>query len=86
VFSSGVDAWILVDASPEDLADYYAEKAAEDARRSTARVLDAMLAGEPAQVYYQFAMSFSEADSASREHDGPWWRDGEWANLREVTE
>lgn len=86
VFSSVVDAWILVNASPEEIEDYYAEKAAQDARRQAARVLAAVLAGKPSEVYYQFAMSFSEADRTDREHDGPWWRDGEWENLQEVTE
>jgi len=34
VYSSGVDAWVVVDASPEELLDYYAKRAADDARRS----------------------------------------------------
>jgi len=85
VFSSVVDAWILVDAEPEDLLDYYAEKAAEDARRSAQRTIDAVLSGEPRQAYYQFAMTFEEADVTSRESNGPYWADGDWQNFREAS-
>lgn len=86
VFSSVVDSWILVNASPEDIADYYAEKAAQDARRHTRETIGHVLAGEPKRAYCQFAMTFTEADETSREHDGPHWQDGAWENLREVTE
>lgn len=76
VYSSVVDAWILVDASPEELLDYYAERAAKDARRDTQRVLDAVLADQPREVYYQFAMTFDEANERTRE--GFLWRDDQW--------
>lgn len=78
VFSSVADAWILMDATAEDLADYYAEKAAADARERVAKILEAVQADEPRKVYYQFAMTFAEANEDSREHGGEWWQDGEW--------
>jgi hypothetical protein len=78
VFSSVVDAWVLVDATPCDIADYFAEKAADSARESVARIMEAVEAGQPCKAYYQFAMTFEEADRMSREHDGMYWRDGEW--------
>jgi hypothetical protein len=78
VFSSFSDTWIIEDASPEEILDYYAERAAEDARRSTQRTLDAVLAGGPREAYYQFAMTFGEANDASAGHGGDVWEDGEW--------
>ena len=78
VFSSVVDSWIIMDATPEDLGDYYAEKAAEDARRDVARILGHVLAGEPRKVYCQFARTFDEANQSSREHGGEWWDGSEW--------
>lgn len=79
VFSSFTDTWILMDARPEDLADYYAEQAAAEARERVAKTLEAVLAGEPRKVYYQFAMTFDEANEDSREHGGEWWADGRWS-------
>lgn len=76
VYSSGVDAWMIVDSSPEELLDYYAERAADDARRSARRTIDAVLADAPQQVYYQFAMTFDEANAQTC--TGFLWRDGRW--------
>jgi hypothetical protein len=70
VFSNNVDSWVLTNATPGELLDYYAEKAAKQAREDTQRVLDAVLAGEPRRVYCQFTMTFDEADKASVEHGG----------------
>jgi hypothetical protein len=78
IFSNGVDAWIRVDASAQEIEDYYAERAAQDARRSARETLEHVLAGEPHQVYCQFAMTFDEANEASREHSGEWWNGTEW--------
>jgi hypothetical protein len=78
VFSTGVDAWIRKDATPDGIGDYYAEKAAEDARRDVAQVLGHVLSGEPREAYCQFAMTFDEANEESREHGGEWWDGSEW--------
>ena len=76
VYSSVVDAWILVDASPDELLDYYAERAAKDARRSAQHTIDAVMAGEPNRIYCQFTMTFDEANEQTCE--GFLWRDGKW--------
>ena len=78
VFSTGVDAWIRKDATPEGISDYYAEKAAEDARRDVAETVAHVLAGEPRRVYCQFTMTFDEANQSSREGGGEWWDGSEW--------
>src|ERR1017187_6678674 len=78
VFSSGVDAWIRKDETPEGISDYYAERAARDARRSAEETISHVLAGEPDKAYCQFAMTFDEANQDSREHGGEWWDGSEW--------
>jgi len=66
VFSSVVDDWIIHDASPQELEDYYAEKAAEKAREDTRRICGAVLAGDARSVYYQFALTFDEANEEAK--------------------
>jgi hypothetical protein len=70
VFSNNVDSWVLTNATPGERLDYYAEKVAKQAREDIQRVLDAVLAGEPRKVYYQFTLSFEQADQLSAEHGG----------------
>jgi Mrp family chromosome partitioning ATPase len=70
VFSSVTDTWVMFSASPQELEDHYAQKAADDARENTRRIVGHVLADEPVKVYYQFAMSFSEANAISIEHGG----------------
>src|ERR1017187_2252560 len=78
VFSTGVDSCGLMDATAEDLRDYYAERAASDARRSADETISHGLAGDTDKVYCQFVMTFDEANQESREHDGEWWDGSEW--------
>ena|SRR5215472_14933325 len=78
VFSSFTDTWILFDASPEELLDYYAERAAAEARKQTQVTLDLVLSGQQTRAYYQFTMSFDEANRESADHDGPAWEGEGW--------
>jgi hypothetical protein len=70
VFSSVTDSFILADCNPAELLDYYAQRAAQQARKDTQRVLDAVEAGEPRKVYHQFAMTYDEAVKLHRRHGG----------------
>ena len=70
IFSSITDTWIVYDADRQEIFDYYAERAKEDADRTTKRILDVVDAGHPNLVYHQFAMTFAEANRRSVEHDG----------------
>jgi hypothetical protein len=69
VFSSFTDTWILNDATRQDIIDYNVGKAREDAERNTARILDAVDV-DPRKAYYQFTMTFEEANAESVEHGG----------------
>jgi hypothetical protein len=69
VFSSIVDSWILYDATREDLLEYYAERAAKDARDDASRTID-LVDENPRKAYCQFTLSFEEANAMSIEHGG----------------
>ncbi len=69
VFSTIVDGWVLVDATGEEIVDYFAERAADDARRSAGRILyEVATGGKP---YCQFTMTFDDADKLNNEHCEP---------------
>jgi hypothetical protein len=64
VFSDGTDRWIRWDNTPEEIVEWYAQRAAEDARRSARETVDAVLAGTA--IYDpRFVMSFEEANAES---------------------
>jgi hypothetical protein len=66
VFSTVVDAFIVLDATPDELIEYRAEEAAEKAREDTRREIDRVLSGE-SRPYYQFTMTWEEAEAKDRE-------------------
>lgn len=71
LFSSFTDTWAMYDASPQEIVDWFTERATEDARRSAQHVVDAVVADRPREVYYQFARTFDEANATSGERGGP---------------
>jgi hypothetical protein len=68
VFSSVVDAFIVVDATPEEILEWRAEEAAQEARRRTQRELDKVLAGDPGAVYFRGALTWEEASKMHQEN------------------
>lgn len=68
VFSSVVDAFIVVDATPEEILNWRAEEAAAKERERTQRELDAVLAGDPRRAYYQFTRTWEEAAEMDRQN------------------
>ena len=70
VFSTVVDAFIVVDATPEEIVEWRAEEAAERAREQARRELDKVLAGDSRAAYFQFAMTWEEAAEKDRENGG----------------
>jgi hypothetical protein len=70
VFSSYTDCWAVYDAEPSEVVEWFTGLAAKDARRDAQRVVDAVVEGDPWKVYYQFTMSFEEANAKSGEYGG----------------
>jgi hypothetical protein len=69
IYSTGVDAWIFYDGTAEEVVDFYVEKAEKEARRHTQEILD-LLDENPKRAYFQFTMTFEEADAASAAGQG----------------
>lgn len=61
VFSSVVDGFVILDATPEELIEWRAEEAAKQARENTRAEIDRVLSGEP-RPYYQFTLTWEEAE------------------------
>lgn len=70
VFSSVVDAFIIVDATPEELKEWYAQEAAQDARERTQRTLDKLNSQGADGVYGRRALTWEEASRMNEEHGG----------------
>ncbi len=68
VFSSICDGFTLIDATREEVADYFAEKAEMDSRRDTQHSFDSLDKG----IGSQFSLTFAEAAEMHLEnfHDG----------------
>jgi hypothetical protein len=61
VFSTVVDALVLVDATADALLDYYGEQAAAEAERRVKKIIANVTAGNARKSYYQFTLTYDEA-------------------------
>lgn len=75
VFSSNTETIVVYDATEDEVVEWFAERAAAEARRSAREKVTLVAAGDPRQVYFQFAMTWDEALAADRDHDGDAWRE-----------
>lgn len=70
VFSSYTDTIAVYEATSEEIVEWFAEEAAERARRDVRRIIEHVAAGEPRRAYFQFTMTWDEALRIDREHGG----------------
>lgn len=70
VFSTVTDGIVLYDATAQEVADYFAEEAATEARRRAKRLVEAVMAGDPRKVYGDRAVTWAEALELHREGHG----------------
>lgn len=70
VFSSVVDAFVILDATPEELIEWYAQEAAREARERTQRILDKLTSQGAEGVYGRRALTWEEASRMNEEHGG----------------
>jgi len=68
VFSSVVDAFVVLDATPEELVDWYAEEAAKEARERTQRLVERLLRDGPQATYSMRALTWEEAAEMDRKN------------------
>jgi hypothetical protein len=71
IFSSYTDTWCESNLRIDEVINFFVDRAVADTYEHMDRVLSAVLTGQPSRVYYQFAMSFDEAEVMSAEHGGP---------------
>jgi hypothetical protein len=62
--------------TPDEVVEYYAERAAQDARESARRTVDHVMNDEPRKAYYQFYCPFAVLNATSKYNghdvlDGP---------------
>lgn len=74
LFSSFTDTIAMWDATAPEIIDWFAERAAQDARIHAARQLGHVDGGHPEEAYHQFTMTWDEALADDREHGGEVWR------------
>ncbi len=55
VFSTITDTWVVCNATEDEITDWFVERAAAAAREQITETLGHVRAGNPQQVYYQFA-------------------------------
>lgn len=70
VFSSFTDTFVLMDATPDEVVEWFGERAAEAERDRTRAVLSHVLADNPRAAYFQFARTWEEACQMNQEHGG----------------
>jgi hypothetical protein len=70
IFSSITDTWIVYDATRKEISNYFARQAADDARHQVDRIFARLDTNPAAAAYYQFTLTFEEANAMSVEHDG----------------
>jgi hypothetical protein len=70
IFSSVTDTLEMWDATPEEVTQHFVDIAVENATRATKRIIEHVTTGDQAKVYHQFAMTWEEALTEDREHDG----------------
>jgi len=77
IFSSVVDDWIYVDCTPEEAVQVFVDQVAEDTRSNVQRIVDLVVAGDAKKAYYQFAMTWDEANQQIAERERVWREENE---------
>lgn len=75
LFCSNTDTIVTVDASDDELVEWFAEQAAADARRKARKDVDNVRADRASASYHQFTMTWAEALESDQEHGGEVWQE-----------
>lgn len=71
IYSSVVDGFLYTKLSRQALVAFFANEAADDARKRMEEILAALDEGHPEKIYYQFAMTYEAAKRLSKELHKP---------------
>lgn len=70
VLSSFTDTFVLMDATPDEVVEWFGQRAAEAEQDRTRTILGHVLADNPRAAYFQFARSWEEACQLNQDHGG----------------
>jgi hypothetical protein len=70
VFSSFTDTFVVMDATPDEVVEWFVERQAEAERRRVRAILDHVMADNSRAAYFQFARTWDEACRLNQEHGG----------------
>lgn len=69
VFSTVVDALVIVDATADDLLDYYSGQAAAEAEQRVQKIIANVKDGNARESYHQFTLTYDEAVKIDADRD-----------------
>ena len=67
IFSSVVDGWVAWNGTDEEVIEFFVQQAADRARKDAAEKI-ALVRDRSPLAYFQFALTFEDADRIHREH------------------
>lgn len=77
VFSDNVDGWVLFDATPEEVLEYFEDafiarvfRDLDRLRKETRQILQDIADGQVPFMYRALGFTFEEADSLAQQHTG----------------
>jgi len=73
IFESATDTIVYWDATAHEVTEWFAERAAADARRNVEKIVEDVLAGQEKRHYHRFTMTFTDAIKGDSDHGGDAW-------------
>lgn len=61
IWASSVDDFIYTDAEPQEVVEWFVERARDDAYVNATKTVTAVVNNDPRSIYAQFAMTWDEA-------------------------
>lgn len=66
IYSDGVSGWLRSNMTVDDVAEYYAERAAKDARDSARKTAELVINDKARKAYYQFTETFAACNAHAK--------------------
>jgi hypothetical protein len=70
IFDSGTDRLVVWDATEGEVLEWFAERAAQQARKGARSVTQKVIDGKPRDIYRQFTLDWKEALAIDAQHGG----------------
>ena len=70
VFDPNIEGWVMWDATPEELIEFYKEEAARKAEQVATDIIKVVTQGDPRTIYGLQTLTFEEANARHLANDG----------------